>query len=216
MPNQTLIQIALDFPTIEQAIASARQGIQAGVDILEVGTPLIVAQGAATIRQLKTAFPNFPVLADYKTMDSGGKNTHLTHTQGGQYMTVCGNAPDETVKAAVTASKETGVKVVVDLIGCKNVADRAAQCESWGVDMLYLHYGADQRRADESQDSTQWLDAVMKAVKIPVGVGTFGPSDAVVAVKKGAALVAIGHPIITAPDPLAALTDYVKQVRAAR
>jgi len=82
--------------------------------------------------------------------------------------------------------------------------------------MLYLHYGADQRRADESQDSTQWLDAVMKAVKIPVGVGTFGPSDAVVAVKKGAALVAIGHPVITAPDPLAALSDYVKQVRAAR
>jgi len=217
MPTpSTLIQIALDFPTIELAIASAKLGIQAGVDILEVGTPLIVAQGAATIRQLKTAFPNYPVLADYKTMDSGGKNTHLTHAQGGQYMTVCGNAPDETVKAAVAASKETGVKVVVDLIGCKNVADRAAQCESWGVDMLYLHYGADQRRADETQDSTQWLYAVMKAVKIPVGVGTFGPSDAVVAVKKGAALVAIGHPVITAPDPLAALSDYVKQVRAAR
>lgn len=217
MPNpSTLIQIALDFPTIELAIASAKLGVQAGVDILEVGTPLIVAQGAATIRKLKTAFPNYPVLADYKTMDSGGKNTHLTHSQGGQYMTVCGNAPDETVKAAVTASKETGVKVVVDLIGCKQVADRAAQCESWGVDMLYLHYGADQRRADETQDSTQWLDAVMKAVKIPVGVGTFGPSDAVVAVKKGAALVAIGHPVITAPDPLAALTDYVKQVRATR
>ena len=218
MPTTTplLIQIALDFPTIEQAIASARLGVQAGVDILEVGTPLIVAQGAATIGQLKKAFPNYPVLADYKTMDSGGKNTHLTHTQNGQYMTVCGNAPDETVKAAVTASKETGVKVVVDLIGCKSVRDRAAQCESWGVDMLYLHYGADQRRADDTQDSTQWLDEVMKAVKIPVGVGTFAPADAIVAVKKGATLVAIGHPVISAPDPLAALTDYVRQVRAAR
>jgi len=210
-----LIQIALDFPTIEQAITCAELGVRAGVDILEVGTPLIVAQGAGTIGKLKKAFPNFPVLADYKTMDSGGKNTMLTHSQGGQYMTVCGNAPDETVKAAVTASKETGVKVVVDLIGCKNVAARAAQCEGWGVDMLYLHYGADQRRADETQDSTQWLDAVLAAVKIPIGVGTFGPSDALVAVKKGAALVAIGHPVISAPDPLAALTDYVRQVRAA-
>lgn len=214
--DKVLIQIALDFPTIEQAIASARLGIQAGVDILEVGTPLIVAQGAATIGQLKAAFPNYPVLADYKTMDSGGKNTHLTHAQKGQYMTVCGNAPDETVKAAVTASKETGVKVVVDLIGCKNVSERARQCESWGVDMLYLHYGADQRRADDTKDSTQWMDDVMKAVKIPVGVGTFGAADAMVAVKKGAALVAIGHPVISAADPLAALTDYVRQVRAAR
>src|SRR5438477_2480039 len=189
---KTLIQIALDFPTIEQAIDCARLGVQAGVDILEVGTPLIVAQGAATIGKLKKAFPNYPVLADYKTMDSGGKNTHLTHAQGGQYMTVCGNAPDETVKAAVTASKETGVKVVVDLIGCKNVPARAALCENWGVDMLYLHYGADQRRANDMQDSTQWLDNVMKVIKIPVGVGTFGASDAIVAVKKGAALVAIG------------------------
>src|SRR3982751_862765 len=157
--NRTLIQIALDYPTMEQAIASARQGIEAGVDILEVGTPLIVAQGVNTIGQLKRAFPDYPVLADYKTMDSGGKNTHLTHDQGGQYMTVCGNAPDQTVQAAVAASKETGGEVVVDLIGCKNVAQRAAKCEQWGVDMLYLHSGADQRRADATHDSTQWLDA---------------------------------------------------------
>jgi 3-hexulose-6-phosphate synthase/6-phospho-3-hexuloisomerase len=211
-----LIQIALDFPTIEQAIACARLGVQAGVDILEVGTPLIVAQGAGTIGQLKRAFPNHPVLADYKTMDSGGKNNQITHAQGGQYMTVCGNAPDETVKAAVTARKETGVLVVVDLIGVKNVPDRARQCQDWGVDMLYLHYGADQRRADSSKDSTQWLDAVLRAVTIPVGVGTFAAEDGVIAAKKGAALVAIGHPLISNDDPLAGLSDYVKQVRAAR
>src|SRR5215218_6463261 len=213
--HRTLIQIALDFPTIEQAIASARLGVEAGVDILEVGTPLIVAQGANTIGQLKRAFPNYPVLADYKTMDSGGKNTVLTHQQGGQYMTVCGNAPDETVKAAVAASKETGVKVVVDLIGCKDVTARATLCERWGVDMLYLHYGADQRRADASRDSTQWLDDVLAAVRIPVGVGTFGAEDGARAAARGAALVAIGHPVITAADPLAALQEYVAAVRGA-
>src|SRR3954453_13522720 len=180
MPSdrKPLVQIALDFPTIDQAIACARLGVQAGVDILEIGTPLIVAQGAATIGQLKRAFPDYPVLADYKTMDSGGKNTVLTHQQGGQYMTVCGNAPDETVKAAVAASKETGVKVVVDLIGCKDVPARAAGCAGWGVGMLYLPYGAYQRRADATRDSVQWLDEVLKVVTIPVGVGTFGWEDA--------------------------------------
>jgi 3-hexulose-6-phosphate synthase/6-phospho-3-hexuloisomerase len=210
-----LIQIALDFPTIDQAIACARLGVRAGVDILEVGTPLIVAQGASTIGQLKRAFPDYPVLADYKTMDSGGKNNQITHAQGGQYMTVCGNAPDETVKAAVAARAETGVKVVVDLIGCKDVAGRARQCEQWGVDMVYLHYGADQRRTDASRDSTQWLDDVLRAVKIPVGVGTFGVEDGVRAASKGAALLAIGHPLISNDDPLGSLTEYVRQVRAA-
>src|SRR5258705_12514230 len=153
-----IIQIALDYPTIEEAIAMAAIGIQAGVDWLEVGTPLIVSQGVQTIGKLKRAYPNYPVLADYKTMDSGGKNVLLTHQQGGQVMTVCGNAPDETIQAAVAASKQTGVWGVVDLIGVKNVGARAKQCEQWGVNMGYLHYGADQRRADARKGLTQRVD----------------------------------------------------------
>jgi 3-hexulose-6-phosphate synthase len=210
-----IIQIALDFATIEEAISMAEIGIKAGVDWLEVGTPLIVSQGVNTIGQLKRAYPNYPVLADYKTMDSGGKNVQLTHQQGGQVMTVCGNAPDETVQAAVAASKQTGVWVVVDLIGVKNVGARAKQVEQWGVNMVYLHYGADQRRADATRDSTQWLDEVLASVKLPIGVGTFDAEDGARAVAKGASLVAIGHPVITSKDPLGALTDYCKRVKAA-
>ena len=210
-----IIQIALDYATIEEAIAMAEIGIRAGVDWLEVGTPLIVSQGVNTIGQLKRAYPNFPVLADYKTMDSGGKNVMLTHQQGGQVMTVCGNAPDETVQAAVAASKQTGVWVVVDLIGVKNVGARARQCEQWGVNMVYLHYGADQRRADATRDSTQWIDEVLGSVKLPIGVGTFDAEDGERAVAKGASLVAIGHPVISGGNPLEALSDYCKRVKAA-
>ena len=160
------------------------------------------------------AFPNYPVLADYKTMDSGGKNVHRTKGQGGHIMTVCANAPDETVKAAVAASKETGVMVIVDTIGVKQQAARARQCEEWGVHMIYLHYGADQRAADSSQDSTQWLDEVLEAVSIPVGVGCFGVEDAVRAVQRGAEMVAIGHPVISGANPLEELREFVREVRA--
>jgi 3-hexulose-6-phosphate synthase/6-phospho-3-hexuloisomerase len=212
-----VIQIALDFPTIEEAISVGGIGIEAGLDWLEVGTPLIVSQGVNTIGQLKRAYPDYPVLADYKTMDSGGKNVLLTHQQGGQVMTVCGNAPDETILAAVAASRQTGVWVVVDLIGVKEPAARARQCEQWGVNMVYLHYGADQRRADATRDSTQWLDEVKGAVSksFPIGVGTFDAEDAVRAVANGASLVAIGHPVISGANPLAALSDYCKRVKAA-
>ena len=55
------------------------------------------------------AFPGYPVLADYKTMDSGGKNVLRTKAHGGHIMTVCANSPDETVQAAVAAGKETGI-----------------------------------------------------------------------------------------------------------
>ena len=83
------------------------------------------------------------------------------------------------------------------------------------MNMVYLHYGADQRRVDATRDSVQWLDEVLKAVTIPIGVGTFDAEDACRAVAKGAELVAIGHPVISGSAPLGALTDVCKRVRAA-
>lgn len=214
-PTVPLIQLALDFPTIDEALRMAEIGVRAGVDILEAGTPLIVAQGAEAIGRLAKAFPDYPVLADYKTMDSGGKNVMLTQKQGGHYMTVCANATDETVKAAISAGKQTGIKVVVDTIGVKDQAARACVCARWGVDMIYLHYAADQWRVDASKDGTQWLNQVLDVVDIPVGIGTFGVKDATLAVSMGAQLVAIGHPLFDSADVLSSLKEYVDKVKAA-
>lgn len=208
-------QIALDYSTIEEALAMAKLGVEAGIDWLEIGTPLIVSQGVAPIGQMARAFPNHPVLADYKTMDSGWKNVERTQAQGGQIMTVCANAPDETVKSAIATGKQTGIWVVADTIGVKNQAPRARQCADWGVNMVYLHYGADQRKADPSRDSTQWIDEVLAAVEIPVGVGCFGIEDAVRAVQKGVDLVVIGHPLISADNPLEQLKQFVREVKSA-
>jgi 3-hexulose-6-phosphate synthase/6-phospho-3-hexuloisomerase len=216
MSSRPLVQLALDFATIEEALKAAEWGIKAGVDILEAGTPLIVAQGVEAIGAIVRAFPGKPVLADYKTMDSGLKNVLLTKQQGAHYMTVCASSPDETVLSAIRQGKESGIQVVVDTIGVKDQAARARQCSEWGADMVYIHYGADQRRADASRDSNQWVDAVIAAVDCPVGVATFDIVDAVVAVKKGADLVTIGHPIVGTDQPsFARLKAYVDQVKNA-
>lgn len=217
MPSAPLVQLALDFPTITEALTAAEIGVRAGVDILEAGTPLIVAQGAGVIGQLARAFPHMPILADYKTMDSGFKNVQITQREGGHYMTVCANAADETVQSAIAEGKKAGIKVVTDTIGVKNQAARARQCVEWGIDMLYLHFAADQRRAHPSGDGVAWIPEVLAvAGNVPVGIGTFGADDAVRAVKAGASLVAIGHPIFNEPDLLGALSDFVQKVKSAR
>ena len=209
-----IVQLALDYATIDDALKMAAIGVRAGVDILEAGTPLIVAEGFKCVGALARAYPNYTILADYKTMDSGFKNVQITQGQKGHIMTVCGNATDETVKSAINEGKKTGIKVVVDTIGCKDQPGRAAVCAKWGADLIYLHYAADQWRADASKDSTQWLSAVLQVVgDCPVGVGTFGIEDGVKAVSMGAKLVAIGHPLISGADAEAKLTDYVKQVK---
>jgi len=209
-----VVQIALDFATIEEALAMAKIGVEAGVDWLEIGTPLIVSQGLAPIGAMVRAFPNYPVLADYKTMDSGGKNVVRTKAQGGHIMTVCANSPDESVKAAIAASKENDIMVVADTIGVKDQALRAKQCADWGVHMVFLHYGMDEWNADRGHDATQWLDEVLAAVPIPVGMACFGVEDAVRAVQKGVENVTIGHPVITGSDPAGELTRFVREVKA--
>jgi 3-hexulose-6-phosphate synthase len=210
-----VIQIALDYATIEEALAMAQIGIEAGVDWLEIGTPLIVSQGVAPIGKMVRAHSDFPVLADYKTMDSGWKNVQRAAEQGGHVMTVCAGAPDETVQSAIAEAKNCGVWVVVDTIGVKNQAARARQCAEWGAHMIYLHYGADQRKRDSTRDSTQWLAEVQAAVSIPIGVGCFLVEDGVRAAAQGAELIAIGHPVISAPDPRKELSQFVREVKAA-
>jgi 3-hexulose-6-phosphate synthase len=210
-----VIQIALDYATIDEALDMAKIGVEAGVDWLEIGTPLIIAQGVAPIGQMVRAFPNYPVLADYKTMDSGWKNVERTAAQGGHVMTVCAGAPDETVQSAIAQSKTTGVWVVADTIGVKHQAARARECAEWGVHMIYLHYGADQRKADATRDLTQWLAEVQRAVNTPIGVGCFGVEDGARAAAMGAELIAIGHPVISAADPLAELRRFVREVKSA-
>ena len=210
-----VIQIAIDLTTIDEALRLAEIGAKAGVDWLEAGTPLIVRRGADAIGAIARAFPEHPVLADYKTMDSGGKNVMLTAEQGGRIMTVCAGACDETIASAVAASKDSGVLVIVDTIGVRDQVGRAREVERIGADSVYLHYGADQRRADASRDSTQWVESVGKAVRVPLGAGTFGIEDAVRAAKLGTDIMVIGHPLISGPDPLGALREYCVQVREA-
>ena len=210
-----VIQLAIDLTTIDEALKLAEIGVKAGVDWLEAGTPLIVRRGADAIGAIARAFPDHPVLADYKTMDSGGKNVLLTAEQGGRLMTVCAGACDETVASAVAASKETGVLVVVDTIGVRDQVSRAREVECMGADSVYLHYGADQRRADTTHDSTQWVSSVGNVVRVPLGAGTFGIEDAVRAASMGTDVLVIGHPLISGPDPLSALKEYCERVRKA-
>ena len=65
-----LIQLALD--SLDNA-TTFKLATLAGpyVDILEIGTPNIKANGLGLVRELKKKFPNKLLLVDLKTMDAG-------------------------------------------------------------------------------------------------------------------------------------------------
>ena len=53
-----VVQISLDLTTIEEALQTAELAIRAGVDWLEAGTPLILAEGLHGVKRLRDRFPD--------------------------------------------------------------------------------------------------------------------------------------------------------------
>src|SRR5579883_1549272 len=87
-----IVQVAIDTLNIDRALRVAEAAVKAGVDWLEVGTPLVTFEGVRAIGALARAFPETPVLADFKMMDGVRKYVLATAEQGGRIATICGVA----------------------------------------------------------------------------------------------------------------------------
>ena len=68
-----IVQISLDLTNIDEALETAALAMRAGVDWLEAGTPLILAEGLHGVKKLREAFPGIPIVADLKTMEENLK-----------------------------------------------------------------------------------------------------------------------------------------------
>ena len=66
-----IVQVSLDLTNIKEALEMAHTAVEAGVDWIEAGTPLILAEGLHGVKALRKEFPNHPIVADLKTMDGG-------------------------------------------------------------------------------------------------------------------------------------------------
>jgi len=209
-----IIQVAIDTLTIDEALRIGEAAVRADADWLEAGTPLITFEGVRAIGAVAKAFPGRPVLADYKAMDGVRKYVLETARQGGRVATVCSVAADASIRAAVAAGRDCGVRVISDLYATPDGPRRARELAAMGVDSAYIHYGADERNEEPSRDPLLFLDQCGN-VGIPIGVGTFSVEDGVRAMLGGASIVAIGVPLILADDPESELGEYVLRVREA-
>ncbi|MGV3723138.1 MAG: orotidine 5'-phosphate decarboxylase / HUMPS family protein, partial [Actinomycetota bacterium] len=189
-----IVQVAIDTLTIDRALRVAEAAVRAGVDWLEIGTPLVTFQGVRATGALAREFPDHPVLADFKMMDGVRKYVLATAEQGGRIGTICGVSSDASIRTAVQAGKDCGVRIICDLYAAPDGPRRALEVEALGVDSAYIHYGADQRSEDPTRDPALFLDEIAGRTRIPVGVGTFSVTDGVDAARRGADIFVIGVP----------------------
>src|ERR1700688_792232 len=113
-----IVQISLDLTSKEEALETAATAMKAGVDWLEAGTPLILAEGLHGVIALRAAFPNTPIVADLKTMDGGYLEAEMMAKAGATHVVVMARAHAATIKQVVKAGHDYGVKVMGDNLGC--------------------------------------------------------------------------------------------------
>ena len=100
--------------SIPEALETAHMALRAGVDWLEAGTPLIIAEGMNGVRALRKEFPDVPIVADLKTMDGGWLEAQMMAQAGATHVVVMERAHPETIKIVVKAGKDFGVAVMGD------------------------------------------------------------------------------------------------------
>lgn len=196
-----IVQISLDLTNIEEALSTARIAMDAGVDWIEVGTPLVLAEGLHGVRRLREEFPGIPLVVDLKTMDGGYLEAEMMAKAGATHVVVMARAHEETIKCVVQAGKDFDIKVMGDNLGCEDKVAASKRLEELGCDYIIHHVGYDERRGIAARGITppnplDELREIVAAVNIPVqAVGGLTIEQAIQCPAYGAPLVVLGAPL---------------------
>ncbi|NBO58056.1 MAG: D-arabino 3-hexulose 6-phosphate aldehyde lyase [Chitinophagia bacterium] len=201
-----IVQISLDLTNIDEALETAAIALRAGVDWLEAGTPLILAEGLHGVKKLREAFPSIPIVADLKTMDGGYLEAEMMAKAGATHVVVMARAHPETIKCVVKAGKDFGAKVMGDNLGCPDMVLAAKELEDLGCDYIVHHIGYDERRGIAASgmrmpSPLDQLKEIVGAVSVPVqAVGGLSLEQAIQCPAYGAPLVVLGAPLTIDAD----------------
>ncbi|MCT6892678.1 MAG: orotidine 5'-phosphate decarboxylase [Bombilactobacillus mellifer] len=199
---QARLQVALDAITLNGAL-NLIEKIQDDIDIVEVGTPLLMHYGMNVVEKLFQNFPKLPVLCDAKIMDAGNYEAGLAFDAGAEYVTVLALADDLTIQGVTKAAHDRNKKVVVDLI---NVTDlnRIEKLEQFGVDVIAIHTGADAQAAGQSPlDDLKEIRPLVKKADLAVA-GGIKTNTIEKYLKEKPEIVIVGGGILNQADSVAA------------
>lgn len=203
---QPIVQISLDLIALDEALETAHTAIRAGVDWLEAGTPLILAEGTYCVRALRREFPNVPIVADLKIMDGGYLEAELMAKAGATHVVVMERAHPATVEMVVKAGRDFGLKIMGDNLGADDRVASAKRLEDLGCDYIVHHIGYDERRwiaarGERMPSPLDELREVVQAVSVPVqAVGGLSIEQAIQCPAYGAPLVVLGAPLTVDAD----------------
>lgn len=177
--------------------------VETDIDIVEVGTPLLMRYGVGIVTDIKRNFPHLDVLCDAKIMDAADMEARLAFDAGADYVTVLAVTDDLSVAECVRAADDLGRKVMADMICVSDLARRARELEDAGVHVIAVHTGVDQQA--QGRTPLEDLGVLARAVsRTPLAVaGGISRSTAADYLRYQPAVVIVGSGITRAADPAA-------------
>lgn len=180
--NGFMFQVSVDVGTVELGFAVAGAALAGGIDIVEIGTPLIKNQGVANVvPAFRRKFPEAILLADMKTMDGGGGEARTVYAGGGNIVDFLALAGVDTAKGVCAvrdefrrANPELPRLAFSDIMlphqgPATQAVDVALRMLDAGVDAVGIHLQVDARRANPALIERDYLGDVARTVFERVG-----------------------------------------------
>ena len=114
------LQLAIDLLNKEEAAELANK-VKDYVDIVEIGTPIVINEGLPAVQHLDNNIDGVKVLADLKIMDAADYEVSQAVKYGADVVTILGVAEDASIKAAVDEAHKNNKELLVDMIAVQDL-----------------------------------------------------------------------------------------------
>ncbi len=206
-----ILQVALDVLELERAIEIGRESLEGGADWLEAGTPLIKSEGMRAVRVLHETFPDVPIVADMKTMDTGAIEVEMAAKSGASVVSILGLADDSTIREGIESAHKYGIYIMVDIMNVADPMNRAKELQEMGTDYICVHVGIDQQM--RGADMLSLLEEIAGSGDITVPLAVAGGIDASMAARAvclGADIIIVGGNITRSSK----VTESAREIKA--
>jgi 3-hexulose-6-phosphate synthase len=198
------LQLAIDLLDQKEA-AKLAQEVEEFIDIVEIGTPIVINEGLSAVEHMSKSVTNTQVLADLKIMDAASYEVSQAVKFGADIVTILGVSEDASIKSAIEEAHNNGKELLVDMIAVQNLEQRAAELDKMGADYIAVHTGYDlQAKGVSPLESLRTVKSVISNSKVAVAGGIKPDTIKSVAVEQPDLIIVGGGGIANADDPKAA------------
>ena len=143
------LQVAFDLQSSDEVLNFIERNGDL-IDIIEIGTPLIMKEGLNSVQKIKNKFPKQTVLADLKIMDAGLLEAQIGFEAGADIITVLGLASTKTLNGVKQTAVKNGKKVMVDMINHPYPEKKWDELMNMEMDLCCLHTANDNAQDGEN------------------------------------------------------------------